>query len=199
MDKQSDFILEHYRRIWGRETSWQDFEVAGDTRICSISTVTFAPQLSETDWVVATVGGHRNSTKKQPSQTIDKTELFIYSSFESSELSLNMSNLGAYCCLHNTVLSYGHTIVGNQGSGIVSGSPLSEILLLPPYFIQQEFSDFHLPGLLHVSLLWVIPIHLVERQYIKKNGYKRFVELLFDNSVDVTDFQRAPLVAKNEL
>jgi hypothetical protein len=76
----------------------------------------------------------------------------------------------------------------------VEGSPLTEILLGYPLFHPLDFEMIQHADGSHTHLLWVIPIYLSERAYIRENGYRAFEELLGEKKADTSDLWRAPVV-----
>jgi len=129
-------IVAHYRRYIGREGRIVRVDGIPEPAPSTIRVMEYAPASEGDVWAYATVGvsgkpmPDSNRPDSQPNDP--RMELVTYSTTQQEALIDVLQNLAAYPFVHNTYLSWTHTIAGMPNSGIVVGSPLTDILLAPP-------------------------------------------------------------------
>ncbi len=86
----------------------------------------------------------------------------------------------------------GATIPGPPG-GLFPGSPLTDLLLAKPYFLDEDFDVvLHGDGS-HTHILWVIPIYPSERLFAERYGDVALFDLFMEYEVDSSDLSRPPV------
>lgn len=200
-------IISHYNRYFGQEARVIPFGNRPKPAPQSVAVIEFAAQSSESDWVYATVGashepqpGLTNQAAQTPQgappeqQMEGRIELVLLSRESHDDLVDLLESLAVYPFVTGGYFGPGHTVAGSPGSGVVEGSPLTEILLGVPHFEPPDFELIQHADGSHTHLLWVVPIYLSERLYIKEHGYFAFEELLVEKEANTSDLWRASVV-----
>jgi hypothetical protein len=196
LDKLDKPIIDHYIRFWKKPDSIYSSGLRQDLPPGPISVAEFSPSSQDQDWTYATIGASRHPmpypTNWKAEKPERRVELFIYSNKKNEDLSELLIKLAKYPFYNKTFLDRTHTIPGE--SGIVKGSSMTDILLLRPYFEQEEFEIIHLNEFHHVRMLWIIPIYRSERKFIQKHKIDVFEELLHQTEPNTSDFLRPPII-----
>jgi hypothetical protein len=119
-------------------------------------------------------------------------DLVAYSATQQEALIGVLQTLSTYPFVLNTYFGWSHTIAGTPNSGIVEGSPLTDILLAPPNPVEMAVVRHH-DGK-HTHILWVVPIYPSERLYIREHGYPALENKFASHEVDAADLWRPPVV-----
>ena len=104
----------------------------------------------------------------------------------------NIGWLALYPFAFDTYFAPGHTVVGEDDSGIVEGSPLTDIFItqadygVPPYIKHANGS--------HTHLLWIVPVYRQERLYAVQHGEEALITLFEQHDANVFDLYRAPVL-----
>ncbi len=78
--------------------------------------------------------------------------------------------------------------------GLFPGSPLTDLLLAKPYFLDEDFEAvLHGDGS-HAHILWVIPIYPSERLFAERHGDLALFDLFMEHEVDSSDLRRPPVI-----
>ncbi|MFD7428277.1 suppressor of fused domain protein [Streptomyces sp. NPDC059818] len=78
-----------------------------------------------------------------------------------------------------------------SGAGI--GGTLTHLYAAMPVYFDDGFFSVDLENGTHVSLVWLVPIHGVEANYVTKNGWPAFEEELTKQDPDLFDLDRPPM------
>jgi hypothetical protein len=189
-------VVEHYYKYLGRETNALFFHNLPEVAPNPITVMEFAPPSNEYDWVYTTVGASRKlAIYKTPTDTLTgRVEFMIYTRKQYPDITKLLLKLAIYPFLQRTVFRVGDLVPGEQGSGVVEGSPLTEILLTYPYTEPPEFGILHNEDGSHVHILWIIPIYYSERLFAREHGYKELEKLFGRGDVDTSDLWRKAVV-----
>jgi len=120
-------------------------------------------------------------------------ELFILCNQDNDELIDNLGSIAVYPFVMQTYFGEGHTVNGIEGHGIVTGSPLTDLIITRADYSDTPDYITHTDGS-HTHLFWVVPIYHTEREYVVKNGWRNLQELFEQQQTDVLDFWRAAVV-----
>jgi hypothetical protein len=189
-------IVAHYRRFLGKEGRIVRFDDMPEPAPSTIRVLEYPSRFEGDTWVYATVGASDkpmpdpNRPALQPDDP--RMELVVTSSTQQSQLIDTLQTLAAYPFVLNTYLGWDHVIAGTPNSGIVDGSPLTEVLLAPPSPAEMAIVS-HKDGT-HTHVLLVVPIYLSERLYVREHGSEALAELFAEREVDAADLWRPPAV-----
>lgn len=184
-------ILEHYTRLWGKPSRKFSFQHESKKAPSPVNIFEFAGDDNDPVFVYATVGLSRKEMI-HPLGNHGYTELFIQSYLYYEELVDNLGAIAVYPFVMNTYFDEGHLVRGS-GEGIVNNSSLTDILIARADF--GELSDYIVHrDKSHTHLLWVIPIHKVEREFAVKRSSEQLQDLLAQNAIDLCDFSRTSVV-----
>ena len=89
-------------------------------------------------------------------------------------------------------LNLGATV--NLGRGWVDGSPLTYLMASIPYLHGPQLEWCHIRADLHIRFLWLVPLHEVERDFIRQHGHEALEARLEQHGIDPTDPVRAAVV-----
>jgi hypothetical protein len=190
-------IVNHYANAYGQANQTFQEDNIPEPAPSTITVLEFAPPSPEYDWEYATVGASSRSIPSEQGAGPDaqhRMELVVYSRKRQPELADLLINLSVYPFLFGTYFASGHTIAGSPGGGVVTGSNLTEILLIHPIFQEPEFEYIHHKDGTHTQILFVVPLHLSERTYAKEHGYLELIDLFGKNKTDTSDLARPPVV-----
>ena len=157
-----------------------------------VAVLEFAPPSAEYDWVYTTVGMSRKAMPQSPAQ--QRSELIFYSRQSNEKIVDFLTKLMAYPFVVGTFFAPGHTVVGSAGTGIVDGSPLTDVLLTVPYFEPPDFEVVRHNDGSHTHILWAIPLYMAERLYVREHGYMELLARFSENSTEASDLWRPPVV-----
>lgn len=185
-------ILAHYVRYWGEPTRVQRFhyEYGGSQK--PVLVAVFPPHDEGEDWVYATLGmsemkmTHPSKLKNLFNEF--RSEVFLYADLENDELMENLFTIAMYPFEHKTLLAPTQTIPGNEG--IVSDSPLTDILITRPYGEDEHFEIVHHINSAHTRLLWMVPIYRSERLLLKQQGWEHLKAKFYEQGTNTSDFLR---------
>ena len=193
-------IADHYHKSMGQEAGILKIDQAYEVAPSPVWVMEFAPPSEEYDWVYSTIGmsfepmpGAINDSKSSNNTYNPYVELMIYSKQRHEDLVDLLGRLAAYPFVENTFFAPGHIVAGND-AGVVSGSPLTEILLTQPFFEEPEFYTIHHADGTHTHVLWIMPLYLSERLFARQNGYMALIERFSENSTDTSELWRSPVV-----
>ncbi len=121
-----------------------------------------------------------------------RAEYMLYSSREPA-VSDVLANLAVQPFLVGEAYRDGTTIPGPP-DGLFPGSPLTDLLLAKPYFLDEDFEAvLHGDGS-HAHILWVIPIYPSERLFAERHGDLALFDLFMEHEVDSSDLRRPPVI-----
>ena len=189
-------LLVHYKKYWGEPKTVFKGEISEARPPAPIFVAKFEPGIYERTWIYATLGlgwlpmTHHDSEKLKSEERV---ELILYSNIQNEELADKLFDLASYPFFHRTSLRYGHAIAGTS-EGIIEGSPLTDILLLPPLNEEKELVLVQIGEFTHIRILWANPIYPSEREYCLEHGSKALVRMFVEKEVDSGDLYRKPVV-----
>ncbi|MFD7719962.1 suppressor of fused domain protein [Streptomyces sp. NPDC059814] len=73
------------------------------------------------------------------------------------------------------------------------GGTLTHLYAAMPVYFDDGFFSVDLENGTHVSVVWLVPIHGVEANYVTKNGWPAFEEELTKQDPDLFDLDRPPM------
>lgn len=122
-----------------------------------------------------------------------RAEYLFYSSDREPAVNDVLANLAVRPWLYGKVYCDGDTIAGPP-EGLFPDSPLTDLLLAKPYFLDEDFDPvLHKDGT-HTHILWVIPIHPSERLFAERSGDLALFELFMEQEIDSSDLSRPPVI-----
>ena len=186
-------LIRHYIHFQGNYHGLFKFADGDEKAPRPIYVLEFSPSSQEYDWLYITSGMSRKPMFMGNDQ--HRVELIMYSRTQQIELTNTLAKLAMYPFVHETNFAAGHTIAGKPGDGIVTGSPLTDILLTPVYFEAEGFD--YVPNVdgTHTHILWATPIYQSELSYIKQHGWRMLIEDLFTkHEVQPADLWRPPVI-----
>lgn len=190
-------IVNHYLDAFGQPNKIFQEDNIPEPAPNTIRVLEFAPPSPDYDWEYATVGASSRpmpADQGQGPEAQHRIELLIYSRKRQPELADLLTKLAIYPFQLGTYFASGHTIAGTPGVAVVTGSSLTEILLIHPIFQEKEFEYIHHADGTHTQILFVVPIYLSERLYEKEHGRYSLIGLFGENRTDTSDLQRTPVV-----
>lgn len=198
MDTDSD-VLSHYLR--------HGYELAEEHAIddmppgapSPIKVVMLKSTEYQNDWLYATVGMGRTAmpTADGTSTTDtpwDRVELAIPAREPTSDLVRLLRDLAAYPFYARRPIGLGHTIARSPDAGVVQGSPLTDVLLAPPYFQPPSFQLIQHSDGTRTRVLMIVPIYPEELQYARDRGWKWLEERFREAQTSDTDWWRPSVV-----
>jgi hypothetical protein len=189
-------IVQHYYKHLGKETRALLFDTLPAPSPNPIFVMEYAPPSDEYDWVYTTVGASRKIQKLEISDKtlMHRTEFIMFANKQNDEIVDTLLTLAAYPFIYETTFNVGDLVAGTPGEGIVTSSPLTEILLTHTYSNPPEFETIiHADGDTS-HILWVIPIYLSERTYAREQGYLELERLFGIQQTDTSDLWRKPVI-----
>lgn len=191
-------VIAHYSRFLDAEPNIIAVDYVPEGAPKPMAVLEFPPPSDEYDWIYTTVGVSRQPMPDPDQSGEDPTgrrmELIMLSRTQSKELPDFLVALAIYPFMYNTFFAFGNLVPGRPGSGVVEGSPLTEILLTFPHFMPDDFATIHHSGGSHTHIIWLVPIHLSERLYAREHGHETLEQLFGESEVvDTSDFFRGPV------
>lgn len=186
-------LVQHYTHFQGPVSNVLEFANGPQAAPRPILVLEFAPPSPEYDWLYITAGmGHKPVPQGRWDHHI---ELLMYTRQQQEELATSLAQLAMYPYVHNSFFDVGHTIAGEAGAGVVTGSPLTDILLTYVYAEAEGFDTINHSDGTHTQILWATPIYPSERVYAKQRGWKNLIETVFiEQEVQPADLWRPPAV-----
>lgn len=187
-------LLMHYNCLWGEPHECHRFLHPAAELLQPLYVYIFADLVDPQTWIYATLGASRQPmTHTKPSREA-RMELFIMSNQPDEELVQSIGALAIYPFVKNTFLGEGHTIRGDDTDGIVTGSPLTDILIARADFSEGRLDYvYHRDGS-HTHLFWVTPVYRSERMYALEHGWRALIDQLEYQQVDIYNLWREAAV-----
>ena len=199
---EQDWANHYFRFLRGGQVAVHTSPDAPWSRDAPLRVLEFAPEPAEPaddpgDWRYFTIGASRRPMPYPADWTGARPErhfeLLLFARESHEELFRSLAALAAYPFALGTYLDVGHTIAGN-GTGIVEGSPLTEILLLHPHFMPQDFYLRTQAESAVTHILWVVPVYPAERAFARNQGDRALEARFAAAGTDAADLWRAPVV-----
>lgn len=83
-------------------------------------------------------------------------------------------------------------VIGPKGE-IFENSKMTALYVAPPICFDEKTAGFKIAKS-EVIFMWLVPISTTESDYIKRNGWESFEDILENNEIDVLDIFRKPSV-----
>ncbi len=197
-DKQrEDELLSHYHRFFGPHNRIETYGAGPSGAPEAISVVEFGPKSSDEVWVYVTLGASSRPMPEpgngdgEPSGY--RVEYMFYSSDREPVVNDVLANLAVQPFLQGEVYRDGVTIPGPP-DGLFPQSPLTDLLLAKPYFLDEDFDVvLHRDGS-HTHILWAIPIYPSERLFAEQHGDLALFDLFMEHEIDSSDLHRSPVI-----
>ncbi len=190
-------LLSHYHRYFGPHNGIETYGAGPPGAPEVISVVEFGPRSSDEVWVYATLGA---SSRPMPEpgngdgeRSGYRAEYMFYSSDREPAVSDVLANLAVQPFLAGEVYRDGVAIPGPPG-GLFPGSPLTDLLLAKPYFLDDDFDPILHGDGTHTHILWAIPIYPSERLFVERRGDLALFDLFMEYEIDSSDLSRSPVV-----
>ena len=182
-------IRKHYQRVWGAsrvsDVHWTPGPLA--SRLPSLHIAKVEPSPAEPFWTYATIGAWEASR--------DEKHNLEFVAVARTDAPIVLIRLGQIAFYHaggpESRLGIGHTVP--IGEGWTDGSPLDHFLVSLPYLWGPRLEDCVLSDR-HIQVLWVLPIHDSERQYIADRGLDALERLFEERAIDYLDPFRPAVV-----
>ncbi len=194
---REDELLSHYHRFFGAHNSVESYQGGPPGAPEVISVVEFAPKGRDEVWVYITLGA---SSKPMPEpdegnqeESQYRAEYMFYSSDRKPEINDVLANLAVQPFLHEEIYRDG-TVIPGPPDGLFSDSPLTDLLLAKPYFLDEAFEPVLHRDQSHTHILWVIPIYASERLFIDQQGDLALFDLFMEHEVDSSNLSRPPVI-----
>lgn len=187
-----DEIRAHYDSVFGKnrveEVHWTPGPMA--TRLPDFHIAKVRPDAPDGMWIFASIGAWA-ATREEPTS-------LEFVAVARSEAAAVMEQLAFAAYYHagapENRLGVGHTVP--IGQGWVPGSPLDHILVSLPYpWPALE----HCPVTdRHVQVVWLLPIHEVERNFKQIHGVDALEQLFEAAPIDYLDPFRSPIASADD-
>ncbi|MEM6738225.1 MAG: suppressor of fused domain protein [Bacteroidota bacterium] len=126
-----------------------------------------------------------------PNGTIIRQEYFIsaYDKYSEEDVVSFLLTFASGILSSNKAVLRGESI--GPGPTIIKGSSLNGIYCSNPIFQDNEFSV--VKGTNNIIMVWLMPIHIQEIEFVKEKGWNQFEDSLEKEYCDFWDLERKPL------
>lgn len=153
----------------------------------------FPPRPNNADWTYVTLGVSQFAMSGVDSRY--RVEFLMYSATQNDAVPEFLARLSSYPFFHDTFLSIGHLVPGEEDIGVVPGSPIPDVLLTPCYFERAEFDLLYRDNGTETQILSPLPIYRSELVFAKAHGWRSLVEeKLVGSNLCPGDFWRNAVV-----
>jgi hypothetical protein len=84
-------------------------------------------------------------------------------------------------------------VLGPAGP-LLPGVPVEALYVCPPSYFKEPFFKFQASDDVDVHILWLIPIHRGEAEWVRQRGWSEFESLLQAKNPDLLDLKRPSIV-----
>lgn len=191
---RSQELLAHYITLWGKPQRQEPFVHAYPQGPHPLFTLEFPAPSQHEVWVYATLGASFQPMPHAEAPEDLRMELFIYAEQQQPELLASIGALALYPFVLHTFFAPGHTVLGSDDGGIISTSPLTDILLTRADFGPDTPDYVHHSDGSHTQLLWVVPVYRQERVFAAQHGEAALIELFVQHETNVFDLWRPAVI-----
>lgn len=193
MIKRDEEILQHYTQAWGQNSTIRSVRPDDPQAPSPIYVAEFPGRAQSEDWVYATIGMSRSELPGLSSDSLIRSlELLLYVRQREPDVAPFLADLAAHPFAQHTALAPGQTL--RRQRPIVPGSRLIDVLFARPSFESKDTGIIHHSDGSYTALLWVIPIHVAEHQFVREHGVDALTELFRLHATDTSDLSRPPVM-----
>jgi hypothetical protein len=181
-------LIDHLESFLGPiDGGWQSTELESRIRVAAFHQKPF-----DTAATYVTLGLSDEILPQGSGRDVRQELVFAtYESFPQMAISSFLLTFAEYILSKRQALLRGD-IVG-PGDPIIPGVPLNAVYSTIPVIFRDGFATFG--GTLPPTVLvWLIPLHGVEAEFVKRKGWNEFEEMLESNDIDLLDLNRKPIL-----
>lgn len=191
LSDSSQEILGNYEQFWGKR-----FELkAHPSEQVPLAIAIFYPEENEDDWVYATIGNSISPIITEKTHDFSepfRSEIFILTQFRSDDLVDILFDLSVGIHVDKNYIDVGHTIKSERK--ISKNSTITDALFLKPSVIFDKRLNILHSKHYHSYLLWYLPIHRSEREYVIQHGIHKLIEQFAEQDTNTSNFLRKSVV-----
>jgi hypothetical protein len=81
------------------------------------------------------------------------------------------------------------------GGSVISGTSMTALYAMLPVYFDDDFASCVVEDGREAAIVWLVPIHPSESEFIEQRGWQAFEELVQDQDPDLFDPRRLPVIA----
>ncbi len=155
-----------------------------------VKVVTFPNKPSEGSSVFATVGVSKHILPMNGRDVRQEFILAVHSSFPKEQIASFLLTFAKHVISQHRALLRGE-VVGPSDS-IIPNTPLNAIYVSVPVLFDSAFAT-HSGTTPPTVIVWLIPIHSEEAEFVRREGWEAFESLLEAQETDLLDLDRQAL------
>ena len=181
-------LIEHIEsRLGTIDKSWKLTDSSS-----GLSVATFPEKPVEEAVTYVTLGLSHHILEMLEGRTVRQELVFAaWKGFPSGDIASFLSTFCEFIISKHQALLRGDVV--GPTTPIIADSSLTAVYSSPPVIFEDGL-DLYSKSTPPTILVWVIPIHAVEAEFVKTSGWSKFEDLLESEDPDLLDLRRKPIL-----